>query len=107
MRFQMISPDEVKKFRTDKNTLIIDLREKEVFRKEHIDGAVNIPFEMWTIYEKNLDFLNLLKKKNVILYCERGPTSFSVAKELAEKGISVSAMVGGMKAYRGKMKERY
>ena len=48
-----------------------------------------------------------IKRKKIILYCERGPTSFAVAKELAEKEIPVSVVVGGIHACHGKILEGY
>ena len=53
------------------------------------------------------EFAVVTAKKKLVLYCERGPTSFAVAKELAERGIQVNAMAGGIHAYRGKMTETY
>lgn len=107
MVFHMIAPDEMSTYIYDRNCLIIDLREKEEYRKRHIKNAVNVPYRTWNRYENSEAFQKMCRTKKIILYCERGPTSFSVAKELAEKGITVSVMVGGMKAYRGKIEDRY
>ena len=107
MRFQMLSPDEIDQYTKDDASLIIDLREPADYAKDHIWNAVNNPYRSWKRYANSQTFQNMKEKKKVILYCERGPTSFAVAKELAENGIPVSVLVGGMKAYRGKIKERY
>ena len=107
MRFHIIAPDEMEKYIWDEECIIIDLREPSVYEKEHIRNAVNIPYHDWTRYIASREFQNIWKKKRIILYCERGPTSFAAAKELAEKGIPVSALAGGIKSCRGKIKERY
>lgn len=107
MMFHMIAPDEMEQYTEDTGSLIIDLREREDYRKRHIRNAVNVPYQEWDRYEGSEAFQKMCRQKRVILYCERGPTSFTVAKELAEKGIKVSVMVGGIRAYRGKLPERY
>ena len=48
------------------DTLIIDLREPESYRKSHIRGAVNIP------YEELSESPPLPKEKLLIFYCDRG-----------------------------------
>ena len=107
MRFHMLAPDEMEHYLRDDNSLIIDLREEEDYKKDHIRNAINIPYHNWKHYTNSTEFQNIRKKKNIILYCERGPTSFAAAKELMERGIPVSVLVGGIRAYRGNLKERY
>ena len=107
MNFGMIAPGEIERFVQDEESVIIDLRDREEFAVRHIAGAVNIPYSEWKEYEKSREFAEAAAKKKLVLYCERGPTSFAVAKELAEKGIRANAMAGGIHAYRGKMTETY
>lgn len=106
MRFHMLAPDEMEHYLLDDSSLIIDLREKEDYEKDHISNAINIPYHNWKRYINSTEFQNMQKKKNIILYCERGPTSFAAAKELVESGIPASVLVGGIRAYRGNLKER-
>lgn len=107
MTFEMIAPDEMEQYIQDKKSLIIDIREREEYNIRHIKGAVNIPYREWRAYWRNGEMNRITAGKKLILYCERGPTSFAAAKEMAEKGIKVGVMVGGIHAYRGKMTERY
>lgn len=107
MNFAMIAPGEIERFVQDEESVIIDLRDRKEFAARHIVGAVNIPYKEWKEYERSREFAIVTAKKKLVLYCERGPTSFAVAKELAEKGIRVNAMAGGIHAYRGKMTETY
>ena len=107
MRFHMLAPDEMEHYLLDDSSLIIDLRERKDYEKGHIGNAINVPYHDWKNYTHSAEFQKIQKNKNVILYCERGPTSFAAAKELTERGISVSALVGGIRAYRVNLKERY
>lgn len=107
MSFQMLAPDEVDQYAEDNMSLLIDLREADEYEKNHIKNAQNVPYHSpkWYAWVRKMG--NRQKNKKIILYCERGPTSFAAAKELSEKEIYVYVMVGGIKAYRGKIKERY
>ena len=107
MNFGIIAPGEIERFVPDEESVIIDLRDREEFVVRHITGAINIPYREWKTYEQSREFAKMAARKKLVLYCERGPTSFAVAKELAEKGIWVNAMAGGIHAYRGKMTETY
>jgi len=78
-----------------KNHMIIDLREEDEFRKGHISGAYNLPYD-------RLDKVVLRKDMVYIMYCERGSASMAAAKELSKKGYYVKSVVGGILAYRGK-----
>lgn len=107
MIFQMIAPNEIEQYIQDKNSLIIDLREQNDYKKKHIKNAVNVPYLEWNRFENSEMFRKIRKRKKIILYCERGPTSFAVAKELAGKEIPVSVVVGGIHACHGKILEGY
>ncbi len=101
MDFEMIAPGQLDEYVKNPDALIIDLRAPEEYRERHIKGAVNIPYEMirgCCMFPKDCW---------LILYCERGGTSMTVAKELAQNGYLVKSVVGGIRAYRGKMTETY
>ncbi|MCD8337604.1 MAG: rhodanese-like domain-containing protein [Lachnospiraceae bacterium] len=75
--------------------LIVDLRSGEEFARGHIRGAVSVP-------EGTMDFLREERKREVlILYCDRGSRSMSVARDLEKEGWRTKTVVGGIKAYRG------
>ncbi len=101
MKFEMITPVQLEQYVDDPDALIIDLRDPAEYRERHIRGAVNIP------YEKLQGCCMFPMDMYLILYCERGASSMSAAKELAEKGYLVKTVVGGFRAYRGKMTETY
>lgn len=101
MNFEMIPPGELDKYVTDPDALIIDLRTPEEYMELHIKNAINIP------YDRMQGCCMFPMDMWLILYCERGGTSLTAAKELAAKGYHVKTVVGGILAYRGKLTETY
>lgn len=78
------------------DVLIIDLREKEAYRKCHVQNAINIPYEM-------LECVNAFgKEKILVFYCDRGGASMLAAREYARKGYRTRSVIGGFAAYRGR-----
>lgn len=98
MAFETISPNEMIGYMGKKGTLIIDIREKDVFEKEHILGAINIPYE-----ELREKIGQCSRYKNIILYCERGNISLLMARQLEKEGISVKTLYGGIHSARSKL----
>ena len=80
--------------------VIIDLRTPEEFRRGHIRGAVNLPYEEM---EKGR---RPPRGKLLVLYCERGAASLAMGRELAEEGYQVKSVTGGLKAYRAALLTR-
>ncbi|MDY4693268.1 MAG: rhodanese-like domain-containing protein [Blautia sp.] len=80
--------------RTD--AMIIDLRDKEEYRKGHVKGAVNIP------YSQIDEYTSFPLDKILVLYCDRGSTSLLLARQLAKKGFRTRSVIGGFQAYRGR-----
>jgi len=65
--------------------LVIDVRTREEYVKEHVEGALNIP-----LYD--LDFyVDFLKGKRVLVYCDTKRRAEIAEKKLREKGIEASA----------------
>lgn len=78
------------------DTLIIDLREAEMYRKSHIRGAVNIPYKL---LEERTD---LPPGKILVFYCDRGGASMMAARAFARRGWRTRSLIGGFEAYRGR-----
>lgn len=93
---ETISAKELDRYVQDDETLIIDLRSRIEFAQGHIRGAVNVPYGRF-----NTKFFEM-PKRPVVLYCERGSLSMSVARDLSEKGWHTITVIGGIHAYRGK-----
>ena len=98
MAFETISVKQLLSFMGKKSTIIVDLREKEAFDREHILGAVNIPYE-----ELDKQIYKMYGYRNIILYCERGNTSLLAARDLNRKGFYTMTLYGGIIGARGKL----
>lgn len=75
--------------------LIIDLRSKEDYDREHITGAI---WADWEVLEDSAaDLLASLSFTPawIILYCEHGNTSLLTARDLARNGYPVISLNGG------------
>lgn len=90
-----IRPDEMKKLLENKQAIPIDTREAAVFARAHIEGAVNIPLE--TISD-NTDTLVKLGVPG-ILYCRTGKGSQEMAAKMAQAGLPVAFLEGGVLAW--------
>ena len=93
---ETISPEMLDNYVQRQEGVIIDLRTPEQFRESHIKGAVNVP------YEEAQRLEHYPKNQPLILYCDRGGASLSVAKDLAQKGYRTCSLIGGMQAYEGR-----
>lgn len=79
-----------------RDTLIIDLRDREEFARSHVKGAVNIP------YSEIDEHTRFPLEKTLVLYCDRGGASLLLARQLARKGYRTKSVIGGFEAYRGR-----
>ncbi len=95
-QLETISPEMLDDCVKRKEGVIIDLRTPEEYNHAHIKGAVNVPYEE----AERLEYYP--KNQPMILYCDRGGASMSVAKDLAGKGFRTRSVIGGMKTYKGK-----
>lgn len=95
-QLETISPEALDGYVKRGEGIIIDLRAPEEYEKSHIKGAVNVPYEE----ADRLEFYP--KDQPMVLYCDRGGASLSVARDLAEKGFRTRSVIGGMKTYKGK-----
>lgn len=98
MRYQLetISPEMLDGYIKRGEGIVIDLRTPEEYSISHIRGAVNVPYEEAERLEQYPPCQKL------ILYCDRGGASLSVAKELAGKGYRTYSLNGGMQGYKGR-----
>lgn len=78
------------------DTLIIDVRDEDSYRKSHIRGAVNYPYN-------DLDGEEAFPAdKTLIFYCDRGGASMAAARLFVRKGYRTRSVIGGFAAYRGR-----
>ena len=92
---ETISAKELDQYVQDGRTMIVDLRSRLEYARGHIRGAVNVPGGSFR------SELSGRKGETIVLYCERGAMSMSVARELELYGYHTKSVVGGIRAYRG------
>ncbi len=94
--FQSISAEELKaKIDTDKNLLVVDVREQEEYDQGHIQGTLLIP--MGAVPNR---IGELPKEKDIVLVCASGARSSQVAQFLVEQGyLKVFNLEGGISAW--------
>jgi thioredoxin len=73
----------------------VDTREPAAFGRAHLPGAVNIPFDQ---IEGRLAELHMLPAQPA-LYCRSGDKTKELAATLAEQGVPVAFLEGGMLAW--------
>ena len=66
--------------------LIVDVRTREEYVKNHIKGAINIP-----LYDIEF-YTDFLKDKEIFLYCDSGKRSKAAAEKLRDKGINAKVL---------------
>ena len=98
---ETVSAKELDRYVRDRDAVIVDLRPRADFLAGHIRGAVNVPHGMFR------GELRGQEQKVVVLYCERGGLSMSVARELERSGYQTRSVVGGIRAYRGENLVRF
>lgn len=96
--FSQISAQEAVIRMNQKQGLILDIRDKKLFKEGHIIGAMNIPK---TELAKHYAKLEPYKEKSVIVVCQNGSQSGDVAMELQKKGFTDAVILsGGMQAWQ-------
>ena len=95
MAFFTIHPREMEQIILGKHALVLDVRERDVYREEHYKGAYCCPYE-----EMNGWMRRFNRTRTLVVYCEYGSTSLLAARQLAKCGYEVYTVVGGMRAIR-------
>ncbi|WP_394495975.1 rhodanese-like domain-containing protein [Shewanella sp. ENK2] len=72
--------------------MIIDVRTEQEFAADHLDGAINIPFELVL---KQLTKQKLDKDTAIVLYCRSGRRSGIANNDLVEAGFTQTYNGGG------------
>ena len=106
MYFENIRPDAIFRQRGNGGSMLIDLRGREEFQKEHIPGAVCIPYvELPERISELKDWASRCSRRYgravLIVYCDRGNTSLRAARDLYREGFRVKNVYGGMVKYKG------
>ncbi len=94
-----ITRDELlRQIMTDQPPLVVDVRSQGEYDRDHVPGAVHIPFYSIGTGLKELEYP---KTDPVVLYCEHGPRSGIAGFSLYLSGYEkVYSLVGHMKGWR-------
>lgn len=85
-----------KMLRENKNIIVIDVRTKDEFMYNHLDGAINIPMQDIT---QKIDKYTKNKSDVIIVYCEYGGRSKKALSKLKKMGYyNVYNLEGGIQA---------
>ena len=87
-----LKPDELAQLLKAGRVIPVDTREAPVFARAHLPGAVNMPA---TEIETRLAELHMLAGTPVI-YCRSGDQTKELAAKLAEQGVPVAFLEGGV-----------
>lgn len=90
-----LKPEEVAQLLARRQVIMVDTREKPVFTRVHLPGAVHIPLEE---VENRMAELHMLPAAPV-LYCRSGDLTKDLAAKLAQAGVPVSYLEGGVLAW--------
>ncbi|MCH5253019.1 MAG: rhodanese-like domain-containing protein [Lachnospiraceae bacterium] len=88
-----MSWEQISRYVYSNHTLLVDLREKEDFRKGHVTGAWNIPYE-----ELEEHIREMSGYERIIFYCTHGNHSLAAARQLAKLGHQAYSIAGGYAA---------
>jgi len=98
VKYKSLNPDDFQKsFKSDKDAVLIDVREFFEYRKSRIKDATNIPSS------GNIDLAadTIGMDKALFLYCTSGYRAKKVAVRLADKGfVKLYNLEGGIKAWK-------
>ena len=79
--------------------LIIDIRQPDAFRRGHLEGAVNIPYERFQIEIEE----RVSGEDWVLIVDTAGARAAEMAIWLRGRGGAASSLEGGMFGWRGKL----
>jgi rhodanese-related sulfurtransferase len=92
-----LNQEQVIKELNNANVTVVDVRERELYEKAHIPGAINIPFNE---FEERYTELN--KTEKIIFVCHGGPMGEETSEFLIEKGYkNVANLKDGMASWSG------
>lgn len=79
--------------------IIVDVRTKEEYEESHLEGAINIPYDI-------IEISNLDKNKTIYVYCKSGKRSSMAYKKLSNLGYNVFDL-GAINEINSKKEELY
>ncbi len=102
---EWVTPEELKEaVDAGAGLVIVDVRSETSYKKGHIPGAINIPYEVIKANDK----LGVKPDDMVVLYCDcgHGGIALSAAKILKERGYkNLWVMLGTSRDYPGELEK--
>lgn len=93
--FELIYASQLRAKQRESRALVIDIRDRKEYEREHWPGAVSYPYDQ--LEQKTA---HLPKNRKLILYCNHGGGSMQMARMLGEQGYHVASVVGGYEAMK-------
>lgn len=82
----MISCKEKDEVMSIEGSILIDVRTLEEYNEGHLDGAINIPYD---VIENTIDnYTDIKKDTNIVIYCRSGNRSKKAYETLKELGFT-------------------
>ena len=92
-----MTPNEAAKIFSEQKAIIVDVREDDEWKAQHIAGAIHIPLAQ---VESRLSELAQYKDSNVVVQCRSGKRSAKAASTLQAAGFTkVYNLTGGIAAW--------
>lgn len=95
MDFQLIYAAELERELKRVRSVLIDIRDREDYQKDHWPGAVNYSYE-----EIEKGRVRLPGNRRLVLYCEHGGGSMQLARLLGQQGYQAATVVGGFETMK-------
>lgn len=90
-----LSPQQIVDMMNNNEAQIIDIRNKEAFKKGHIIDSVNIEID-----ELQEGKLGKYKGKTLVVACDKGLQSQAAAAKLKNQGFIAAVLAGGIAAWQ-------
>lgn len=89
--------DELKKYRSLPDAVLLDVRTKEEYAEGYIPGSINIPLD------DILEVENIVPDhdKQIFVYCLRGTRSKKAVSKMKMLGYKNAISIGGIASYKG------
>ncbi len=92
-----VSPYQATQMMNEGETLFVDVRDDNEFKKGHVLEATSIPL---SALDKRVHELEKFKDKDVVLYCDSGMRSAKAGARLKKSGFNkLHTMAGGLSAW--------
>lgn len=99
MTFKLVNPKDLEEMIWRKNPLIMDIRPRTAYEKEHWPDALCFPNEEIDLWKNKIP-----RKRILLIYCEHGGSSMVLARTLGLEGYQTYTVLGGYEAMKKVMK---